>query len=112
VNGKSECETKVNSDGLRNLPQYLTLRQAAETLQVSTATLRRAYHRGELKAFLIGCSLRICRTDLEAWIEAQRWSPELRRERTSRPCNGRRKKRAARGTLEAPSTTPGARLPQ
>jgi excisionase family DNA binding protein len=73
-------------------PEFLTLTQAAQVLQVSTATLPRAYQRGELRAFLIGNSLRIRRADLNAFIERNTWTPALCAERTARPLAGRRKR--------------------
>jgi excisionase family DNA binding protein len=75
---------------------WLTLRQAAGELQVSQATLRRAYHRCELVAYLVGACLRIRRADLQAWLESQRWSPALCQERTARPRAGRRQRHAGR----------------
>lgn len=75
-------------------PDWLTLGQAATELQVSKATLRRAYHRGELQAFLIGASLRIRRADLDAYTERNKWTPRLCAERTARPRAGRRKTKA------------------
>jgi excisionase family DNA binding protein len=75
--------------------KFLTLREAAELLHISTASLRRAYRRGALPAFLLGCSLRIARADLDAWVTAQRWTPSLCAERTARPRAGRRQARKA-----------------
>jgi len=80
---------------------WLTLAQAAAELQVSQATLRRACHRRDLAAFMIGTRLRIRRADLQAWLESQRWSPELCRQRTARPRAGRRK-----GTRSSSSASP------
>jgi excisionase family DNA binding protein len=99
MNSETSPILKSNGEALARLPEFLTLRQAAEVLQVSTASVRRAYHRGELKAFLLGCSLRIRRTDLETWVESQRWSEALCAERTARPGAGRRK-------LKAPAVAP------
>ena len=70
--------------------EWLTLRQAAAELQISLATLRRAYHRGDLVAYLVGSRLRIRRADLQEWLESQRWSPALCQERTARPRARRR----------------------
>jgi excisionase family DNA binding protein len=90
-------ETKAKPPGAKGKGEvleplrWLTLRQAAEELQVSQASLRRAYYRGELQAFLIGASLRIRRADLDAYTGRNRWTPQLCAERTARPRAGRRK---------------------
>lgn len=112
MNGNSEPTGKINGQSIRKLPDFLTLPQAADALQVSTMTLRRAYHRGELKAFLIGCSLRIRRTDLEAWIEGQKWSPQLCAQRTSRRRAGNRKRKGVTAVTETPGATPGSAVAQ
>ena len=65
--------------------EYLTLKQAAEVLYLHPMTLRRLYWRGELKAYLIGCSLRLRRSDLDKYITEHQWTPELCAVKTARP---------------------------
>lgn len=59
-------ETKRNTDR----PRLLTVDQAAEFLNVSSATIRRLTETGELKAVRAFSCLRFAIEDLEAWIGA------------------------------------------
>ncbi len=72
--------------------QFVTLKQAAAKLQVSTASLLRARARGELKMFLVGNALRIRRADLDTFLERSMWTPQLSAVRTARPRAGRRRR--------------------
>jgi excisionase family DNA binding protein len=103
---KSESEGAHGSgDGRAHEKRdWLTLRQAADELQVSQATLRRAYHRRELVAYLVGTCLRIKRADLQAWLDSQRWSPSLCQARTARPRPGRRKNTRANSSVSPRDT--------
>ncbi len=57
---------------LAALPRLLTLEQAAGELGVKVWALRRAIWDGELPQVRIGKSVRIERSDLEAWLARQR----------------------------------------
>ena|SRR5271165_5139545 len=50
--------------------RLLTLTQAAERVQLSRWTLRRAIERGELDGFRFGRRIRVSEEALEAWIKA------------------------------------------
>jgi excisionase family DNA binding protein len=57
-------------------PEWLTIEQVAEWLQVSTRTIRRYIEDGSLPAVnLGGRAIRIRRQDLEAWLENRRVEP-------------------------------------
>ncbi len=57
-------------------PEWLTVEQAAEWLQVSTKTIRRYIEAGSLTAVnLGGRAIRIRRQDLDAWLESRRIEP-------------------------------------
>lgn len=49
--------------------QLLTLRQAAERLQVSMSTIRRRVDEGEIPVVRIGRNIRVRPEDLEEYIE-------------------------------------------
>jgi excisionase family DNA binding protein len=102
MDGETKAAGANNKEQAAEPREWLTLRQAAAELQLSQASLRRAYHRQELVAFMIGTRLRIRRADLQAWLESQRWSPALCQERTARPRAGRRKGRVG-GLVAEPS---------
>jgi excisionase family DNA binding protein len=57
--------------GYDKLPEILTLKQAAEFLQVSNLTLQRAIQGGRLKAFKPGRDYRILKEDLISYIERE-----------------------------------------
>lgn len=57
--------TKVEPIGDR----LLTLREAAETLRLSTRTVREYVQRGEIKGRIIGGRWRFRRADLDAFFE-------------------------------------------
>jgi excisionase family DNA binding protein len=54
------------------LPEILTLKQAAEFLQVSNLTIQRAIKSGKMKAFKPGRDYRILKEDLIAFIEGSK----------------------------------------
>ena len=54
-----------------SLPEVLTVKQAAEFLQVATITIQRSIKTGKLKAFKIGSEYRIYKEDLISLIEKQ-----------------------------------------
>ncbi len=57
-------------------PEWLTVEQVADWLQVSTKTIRRYIEDGSLPAVnLGGRAIRIRRQDLEAWLEKRRVEP-------------------------------------
>ena len=57
-------------------PEWLTVEQAAEWLQVSTKTIRRYIEAGTIPAVnLGGRAIRIRRQDLETWLETRRVEP-------------------------------------
>jgi excisionase family DNA binding protein len=93
MTGKTKTRRRERTmEELASAP-WLSLQEAARVLNLSAASLRRAYQRGELKAHLLGCALRLWRRDLDMWVEGQRWTPALCAERTARPRAGRRKAR-------------------
>jgi excisionase family DNA binding protein len=57
--------------------EYLTKAEVAQTLKVATKTVERAILRGEIPAFKFMQRVRICRDDLEAWIESNRVEPSV-----------------------------------
>ena len=73
--------------------EWLTLRQAALTLQVSPATMTRLYRQGEVRAVLVGHCLRISRPSLEAYLARRDWTPALCAAETARPRAGGRRRR-------------------
>ncbi len=57
-------------------PEWLTIEQAADWLQVSTKTIRRYIEAGSLPAInLGGRAIRIRRQELEAWLQNRRIEP-------------------------------------
>jgi excisionase family DNA binding protein len=72
-------------------PQLLTVAQVAEHLQLAPFSVRRMIWRGELKATLVGCRVRISPDEVERYLKENPWSPELCAVRTARPRAGRRK---------------------
>ena len=65
----------MNSDTHRadtTIAALLTLKQAADTLQVSTKTVRRWVQSGDLIHHRFGRQLRISEIDLQAFIDAGR----------------------------------------
>jgi excisionase family DNA binding protein len=58
--------------GYEKLPEILTLKQAAEFLQVSGLTIQRAIKAKKLKAFKPGRDYRILKEDLIAYIEGEK----------------------------------------
>jgi excisionase family DNA binding protein len=50
--------------------RLLTVQQAAEYVQLTIETIRRACRTGDLRASKIGMAWRIRSTDLDAWLEA------------------------------------------
>jgi excisionase family DNA binding protein len=66
------------SRGSASSPEWLTIEQAADWLQVSTKTIRRYIEAGTLPAVnLGGRAIRIRRQDLEAWLETRRIEPGI-----------------------------------
>ncbi len=60
------------------LPEWLTVEQAAEWLQVSVKTIRRYIEAGSLPAVnLGGRAVRIRRQDLDAWLLTRRIGPGM-----------------------------------
>jgi excisionase family DNA binding protein len=57
----------TESSSLRE--RFLTLREAAEVLRLSTRTVREYVNRGEIKGKLIGRRWRFRRADLDAFFE-------------------------------------------
>jgi len=92
MSGDSQLSAPTNGQGQQIEPEALSVRQAAQLLQVSDDFVRDRIHRRQLRAYLLGTQLRIRRSDLEAFMAANEWSPELCRQRTSRPGNRRRKR--------------------
>jgi excisionase family DNA binding protein len=54
------------------MPDYLTIRQTAEKLNLSTDTIRRLIRAGSLPAVKLGGQWRVHVDELTAWVEAQR----------------------------------------
>ncbi len=66
-------------------PEWLTIEQAADWLQVSTKTIRRYIEGGSIPAVnLGGRAIRIRRQDLEAWLETRRIEPGVSLRRLDR----------------------------
>ena len=67
---------------MTDLPDLLSLRQAAQRIGVAPRVLRQAVRSGALPAFKLGQrTLRVKPTDLDDWIQDQRvrtWSAEPR----------------------------------
>jgi excisionase family DNA binding protein len=61
-------ETGVPKLTLDNCPPVLRVEQAAEVALVDAKTIRRAIHRGELRALVSGRVIRIHRASLDAWL--------------------------------------------
>ena len=59
-----------NLDSIR----LLTLNEAAELLQVSTRTLQRMIHSGEMPALKVGGQWRVRETQLRQWVEKREGS--------------------------------------
>jgi len=55
-------------DDARKHTRLLTLKQAAERVQLSPWTMRRAIDRGELAGFRFGRRIRVSEEALDAWI--------------------------------------------
>lgn len=54
-----------------SLPEVLTVKQAAEFLQVATITIQRSIKSGKLGAFKIGSDYRIHKEELISFVEKQ-----------------------------------------
>lgn len=63
--------------------KLLTLREIAESLQVSERTIRRLVNRGDLAGFKVGDrgQVRVKSEDLEAYLEDSEYTPTVRRPR-------------------------------
>jgi excisionase family DNA binding protein len=62
--------------GAARSPEWMTVEQVAEWLQVSTKTIRRYIEDGSLPAVnLGGRAIRIRRQDLEVWLQNRRVEP-------------------------------------
>ena len=57
--------------GYDSLPEILTVKQAAEFLQVATITIQRAIKNGKLKAFKVGSEYRIHKENLISFLEGE-----------------------------------------
>ena len=57
--------------------EYLTKDEVARLLKLSTKTIERAILGGEIPAFKVRQRVRICRDDLDAWLDAQRVEPSI-----------------------------------
>lgn len=80
-------------------PEWLTVEQAADWLQVSTKTIRRYIEAGSLPAVnLGGRAIRIRRPDLEAWLQSRRVEPgmSLRQQERQERHDERRQRRIQR----------------
>ena len=61
------------------MPEFLTLAQAAELLQVSDKSMRRMVQRGDIRAFKVGPHFRFKRADLERALKPVRvYTPAAR----------------------------------
>ena len=100
MEGKRKAPSTGEGKSATQSREWLTLPQAAVEVQVSVALLRREIHRRKLVAHILGNRYRIHRADLQAWLESQRYSPVLVRERTGRAPVVRRK-----GTRASSATT-------
>jgi excisionase family DNA binding protein len=59
------------SDGPTIQPQYVTLKTAAASVELSAGTLKRAIRAGKLRAFKPGGKLLIRPEDLQEWVETR-----------------------------------------
>ncbi len=83
-------------------PEWLTVEQVAEWLQVSTKTIRRYIEDGSLPAVnLGGRAIRIRRQDLDAWLEKRRVEPgiSIRRQEHEERRERRRQRKVNKGPL-------------
>ena len=55
------------------MPESLTVKQAAQYLQVNPETVRRAARSGRLRASRVGRRWRIRQKDLNEWVEQDGW---------------------------------------
>lgn len=55
--------------GLDNLPEILTVKQLADFLQISEATIKRAIKAGKLEAFRVGRDWRIEKHCVMDWVK-------------------------------------------
>ena len=58
--------------------KYLTVRNVAEALQLSTKSVYGIVSRGELPAYRVGGSVRIAQADLDAYLDARRSTGQQR----------------------------------
>lgn len=65
------------------MPEFLTLAQAAELLQVSDKSMRRLVQRGQLRAYKIGPHFRFKRADVERALKPVRTYTPAAREAVS-----------------------------
>lgn len=59
---------KKDTDGLRTLPKMLSIQEAAQSLNVSTKSVRRLIARGKIKCFRVLRHVRIPETALHQLI--------------------------------------------
>ncbi len=91
--------------------EFYTVPEVARKVRVSEFTVRRLIWERKLKATLVGCRVRVREKDLEVYLSARTWTPQLCQEETGRPRAGRRKaNNAAAPGLPAP--TPAAPAPE
>lgn len=112
MNGDSVQGPKHGQGEAGQTRDYLNVRECARIVGLSGESIRRAIHRRDLAAFLLGHALRVRKTDLERWIQAQRWSEALCAQRTARPRAGHRKRKGVTAVTESPGATPGAAVAQ
>jgi excisionase family DNA binding protein len=69
-----QAEAVASSEGCS---EYLTKDEVARILKLATKTIERAILDGEIPAFKFRQRVRICRDDLEVWIESHRVEPSV-----------------------------------
>lgn len=60
------------------LDRYYTVRQVADTYQVSDEYVRNAIRRGDLRAVRVGDGWRIAESDIQVWAAAREPSPSAK----------------------------------
>jgi excisionase family DNA binding protein len=69
-----EAKTMMTTKVIENLPEYLTVEQAAEAVDMSITSIRRYIQRENhhLPAYRVGWKLRIKKEDFLEWFEGLR----------------------------------------
>jgi len=72
ISGEVEDEAGTVPEQVADPSELFTIPEAARLLKVSTVYVRREIKAGELRTVRLGRSVRVARTDLDAYVEARR----------------------------------------